>query len=296
MHLPDIESLRCFAAAAHHGSFRRAASEVGLSPAAFSDRIRRLEEQLGERLFVRTTRSCRLSKAGERALPHAKLALDAARRCLLASSDAPPPYDLVLGTRFELGMSWVVPSLEALEAKAPERRLHLYFGDSDALLSQLFAGRVDAVITSVRLSHPGVETASLHEETYALVAAPRLLGERPLSSCKDAAVHTLLDAHADLPLFRYFIDGRPAREVWRFSAIRRLGTIGAVKALTLRGQGIAVLPRYFVEAELSARQLVEPLPKARLASDYFRLVWRSGHPRGDDLAQLASELMSLPLR
>lgn len=296
MHLPDTESLRCFVAAAQHGSFRRAAAEVALSPAAFSDRIRRLEDQLGERLFVRTTRSCRLSKAGERALPHARQALEAARRCLVATADAPPPFDLVIGTRYELGMSWVVPALDALEAARPERRLHLYFGDSDALLGQLFAGKVDAVITSVRLSHPNLETASLHEETYALVAAPRLLAARPLGSWKDAAQHTLLDAHADLPLFRYFVDARPAREVWRFSAIRRLGTIGAVKALTVQGKGVSVLPRYFVEAELARQQLVEPLPRAKLMADYFRLVWRSGHPRGDDLSELASQLIDLPLR
>ena len=48
-------------------NFRRAARAVGLSPAALSDRIRRLEEQLGESLFQRTTRRVSLTLAGERA-------------------------------------------------------------------------------------------------------------------------------------------------------------------------------------------------------------------------------------
>ncbi|NUP06560.1 MAG: LysR family transcriptional regulator [Polyangiaceae bacterium] len=296
MHLPDTESLRCFTAAAHHKSFRRAAREVALSPAAFSDRIRRLEEQLGERLFVRTTRSCRLSKAGERALPHARQALDAARRCLVATAESPPPFDLVLGTRFELGMSWIVPALGPLSTARPERNLHLYFGDSDALLAALGAGSVDAIVTSARFSHPGLETASLHEEKYALVAAPTLLQRLPLKTSKDASSHTLLDIHADLPLFRYFLDGRPPREVWRFSRVQRLGTIAAVAAQAKRGEGVAVLPRYFVERDLAKKNLVEPLPKAKFAGDFFRLIWRSGHPRSDDLSALAAELEQMPLR
>src|SRR5689334_15642966 len=54
--LPSIESLRCFFAAAQHLNFRRAASEVGLTATAFSERIRGLERELGCALFARTTR------------------------------------------------------------------------------------------------------------------------------------------------------------------------------------------------------------------------------------------------
>lgn len=295
MQLPDTESLRCFVAAAHHKSFRLAAREVALSPAAFSDRLKRLEELLAERLFVRTTRSCRLSKAGERALPHAKEALLAARRCFVAEGEE-APFELTIGTRFELGMSFIVPALERLERAKPGRRIHLYFGDSDALLAALKGAHVDAIVTSARLSHPGIETASLHEERYALVAAPALLEKKPLKTFRDAARHVLLDVHADLPLFRYFLDARPAEEVWRFGAIERLGTIAAIAHRARSEKGVAVLPRYFVERDLKKRTLVEPLPKARLLVDFFRLIWRSGHPRSDDLSALASELVGIPLR
>src|SRR5260370_6976490 len=51
--LPDLESLRCFEAAARRLGFAAAAREVRLSPPAFSERIRRLEEQLGTALFPR---------------------------------------------------------------------------------------------------------------------------------------------------------------------------------------------------------------------------------------------------
>jgi DNA-binding transcriptional LysR family regulator len=296
MQLPDIDSLRCFVAAAHHKSFRKAAREVALSPGAFSDRIKRLEDLLGLRLFQRTTRSCQLTPEGERALVFASRAIDAARRTLDAASSAPVPFDLVVGTRYELGLSWLVPSLGPLEEKVRERRLHLFFGDTEALLLALERGQCDCVVTSARLSLPGLEMPPLHEERYALIAAPSLLEATPLRTHKDAANHVLLDAHLDLPLFRYFLDGRPAKETWRFARVQRLGTIAAILAQARAGAGIAVLPRYFVDKDLAKRTLVEPFPKAKLSADFFRLVYRSTHPRADDIVRLGDDLRSLPLR
>ena len=64
MRLPDLDSLRCFEAAAVALNFRRAARAVALPPAAFSDRIRQLEDQVGEPLFKRSTRQVALTVAG----------------------------------------------------------------------------------------------------------------------------------------------------------------------------------------------------------------------------------------
>ena len=72
--------------------------------------------------------------------------------------------------------------------------------------------------------------------------------------------------------------------------------LAAVAREVLRGRGVAVLPRYFIERDLARGTLVEPLPKARLSSDYFRLVSRSDHVRADELAALAEALRQSPLR
>ena len=65
----DLDSLRCFDAAATTLRFRAAAARVHLSAAAFSDRIRRLEESLDVSLLRRTTRKVALTDAGQRLLP-----------------------------------------------------------------------------------------------------------------------------------------------------------------------------------------------------------------------------------
>jgi DNA-binding transcriptional LysR family regulator len=296
--LPDLESLRCFAAAATHLRFRSAASSVHLSPTAFSERIRRLEEDLGVPLFERTTRRVRLTADGTRLLPHALRALDEVGRFQRAAGESagPESFELVIGTRFELGLSWIVPSLDALERRRPERTLHLSFGDSPDLLARAERATVDAVVTSERLRSASFDYVDLHEERYAFVGAPKLLRSKPIRSAADADEHILLDIHSDLPLFRYFRDAGPPHEVWAFRTIRRLGTIGAVSYVAQRGGGVAVLPRYLIAEDLRARRLREILPARPLQRDFFRLVWRRGHAQEAELRALAEDLRRIPLR
>jgi LysR family glycine cleavage system transcriptional activator len=296
--LPDLESLRCFEAAATHLSFRIAARVVALSPAAFSERIQRLEDTLGAQLFTRTTRRVSLTPAGARLVPQVRRVLDEARRCLdVAGDDAiTAPYELTIGTRYELGLSWLVPSLAELGRSRPERTLHLYFSDGPILTQQVLQGTIDAAVSSARLAVPNLEIAPLHPEDYVFVGAARLLRRKPLRQAGDAAAHTLLDISSDLPLFRYFQDACPHDEWWRFERVLHLGTIAAIRALACEGAGVAVLPRYFVDDDLAHGRLVPLVSQVRMASDLFRLLWRAGHPRDTELRALAADLRQLPLR
>lgn len=294
---PDLESLRCFVHAAHHLSFRVAARTVALSPAAFGDRIARLEESLGVVLFERTTRRVLLTPEGERLLPQARRCLDEAVRCAdVVKSSAPVPFDLVIGTRFELGMSWIVPALHTLEQNAPERHLHVYFGDTPDLLPRVLRDEVSCMITSARITTSGLELARLHLEEYVFVAARRLVERRPLTGPQGAGGHVLLDLHPDLPLFRYLLDARSPDEEWIFERVQYLGGIAAVRARVLEAAGVAVLPLYFVRHDLAAGRLKRLVPRTKLPTDWFRMVWRRGHPRAPAIRALAAELGRLPLR
>jgi LysR family glycine cleavage system transcriptional activator len=277
--LPDLESLRCFEAAARHPSFRAAASSVALSPAAFSERIRGLEDQLGAQLFDRGPRHLRLTAAGERLLPHARKVLAEAWRCAEVATGSDPAFELMLGTRYELGLSWLVPALSPLSRSRPQRSLDLYFGNTEHLLQALDSGRVDAVVGSMRLTRPGLRIALLHEETYRLVAAPG--GDRSV----------LLDTSRDLPLYRYWQDAQPDVH---WDRLECLSTIGALRIRALDGAGVCVLPEYFIRQDLAEGRL-ELLSEAPLRSDWFRLFWLEGHPRDAELVELGQELAGLPL-
>jgi LysR family glycine cleavage system transcriptional activator len=292
--LPDLESLRCFEAAAVTLNFRRAAAAVTLSPTAFSGRIRRLEEHLGYPLFMRTTRQVSLTRAGQALRPQVQRVLDNARRCLSLGREE-LPFELTVGTRYELGVSWLTPALGELRRARPERTVHLSFGESEDLLARLRNGHLDCAVSCVRLASGGVRYEQLHREDHVLVGAPELLAARPLREAADAPAHTLLDTHPELPLFRYLLDARPPGEGWRFQTVERLGVIAAVRHRALEGAGVAVLPEYYVRADLAAGRLEAALPNVRLVHDHFRLIWRSGHQREDELRELARELRAVPL-
>ncbi|MEL6343979.1 MAG: LysR family transcriptional regulator [Myxococcota bacterium] len=294
----DLDSLRCFVVAAEKRHFRLAARTVGLSPAAFSDRIKRLEASMDAILFDRTTRSVALTASGERLLPEARRCLAQAQVCMeaVADPDRQPPYSLLIGTRFELGLSWIVPALTPLNRMRPERTLGLSFGQSVDLMARLRASELDAFVSSSRLTRSGLRYATLHPERYVFVGEPECIAERPIDGPADAAAHTLIDATPSLPLFRYLLDGLGQTSDWPFENIEHLGTIAAIRHRVRDGHGVAVLPEYFVRPDLETGRLVQLMPEAPMREDAFRLIWRAGDPNTEKLRALADDLRTFPLR
>lgn len=296
--LPDLESLRCFLAAADTLNFRAAARVVGLTPAALGQRIRALEESLEVRLFHRTTRKVELTAAGMALLPKAQETMAAARACVRAARGelGPPPMEITIGTRHELGLSWVQPMLPDLENRFPYVNFHLYFGSGADLALRLQGHQIDCAVSSRRLSEPGLEAVNLHREDYVFVASPHLLASQPLDRLDDTASHTLLDIHSDLPLYRYFRDTPAVGDVVRFAGFRRMGTIAAIRAGVMRGAGVAVLPQYLVQPDLETGDLVPVLADVQLQPDWFRLVFRSDDPRVSTFRAMAAAMLTHPLR
>src|SRR5271170_945848 len=79
-----LDGVEAFLSVAQHSSFRRAATQLGVTPSAISQAVRALEARIGVVLFIRTTRSVGLTEAGERFLSRAKPAFAE----LVAASEA----------------------------------------------------------------------------------------------------------------------------------------------------------------------------------------------------------------
>jgi DNA-binding transcriptional LysR family regulator len=75
----DFLGLEAFLAVAERGSFHRAAAHLSITRTALSHRIRKFEEELREKLFIRTTRSVALTPAGLALLPRTRQLLGEAR-------------------------------------------------------------------------------------------------------------------------------------------------------------------------------------------------------------------------
>jgi LysR family transcriptional regulator, glycine cleavage system transcriptional activator len=295
--LPSVESLRCFCAAAKFLNFRAASRSVALTPAAFGQRIRMLEDELGEMLFVRTTRSVRLSVAGLALLPTAQRAIVAVEECarVVKAKDDLPPMSLALGTRHELGLSWILPQVDALQAAHPFLELNLYFGSGSDVVTRVRSGEIDCAVTSTPLADPKLDALRLHREDYVFVGAPALLKKAPLRVPEDAARHTLIDTDDGLALFRYWREA-PKGQPLTFARLARFGTIEAIRRRVVLGAGVGVLPRYLVEPDLAERRLRVLLPNVEPLHDWFRLVFRADDARRSVYGLLARSMSAVPLR
>jgi LysR family transcriptional regulator, benzoate and cis,cis-muconate-responsive activator of ben and cat genes len=139
----DVAQLRCFVAVADELNFTRAAGRLGVPQSAVSVQIRTLERRLGTPLFVRTTRSVRLTPDGEHLLGRARDALAAVDDvgAVAALRRARP-----LG-RLTLALETMHPSLEALlAATLPGTPTTIRIVDPVDHLEPLARGDIDACV------------------------------------------------------------------------------------------------------------------------------------------------------
>jgi LysR family transcriptional regulator, glycine cleavage system transcriptional activator len=296
--LAPIESLECFLAACRFMNFAKASRFVHLSPAAFGQRIRQLEEAVDTALFFRTTRRVDLTDAGRRLIPVVESIIQSVSGLASTAQDEALAVErqITIGTRHELGMSWLLPLLPTLEAQHPGLRIHLHFADSQELLQLLDTGEIDAAVCSVRLPTRRLAFEMLHEERYQFVASKKLIEQEGLHRMSRLLQQTLIDSNASLPLARYWLDADPERMRLQFRDVRYLGTIGAIRAFVRRGVGVAVLPRYFVERDIERGRLGVLFPRKPLQTDHFRLLYARKTHKSGLFAELAETMRESPLR
>lgn len=160
-----LDDLALFVRTAALGSLSAAARELNCSPAVASAALKRLEQQLETRLFVRSTRSLRLTAEGEQFLVHAGAALQslADGKQLLAGGKATISGVLQLSAPSDFGRNVLLPWLDAFQAEHPQLNLRVLLSDR---VTDLFRQPVDIAL---RYGEP---------EDSTLVALPVAPGNR----------------------------------------------------------------------------------------------------------------------
>lgn len=282
MALPDLDLLSTFLEIYRGGSITAAASRRGLSQPAVSGQLARLEGQIGEPLFVRSSRG---AVPTERAYDLARRIgthLDELNHALGpggpdgGAEDGTDPVGTVhLAGPSDLMAMRVVPALAPLTARG--LRLRITLGLAGELLAALAAARVDLVVSSVRPRLRNVVSTPLADEEFLLVGPPALARTVDPGRLAGEPVSAL----AHLPLVAYGEELPIVRRYWRSEFGRRppnpvavtVPDLRAVLAAVVAGAGVSVLPRYLAEPALGAGSVetlhqpaVRPLNTLYLAS------------------------------
>lgn len=292
-----LEPLRHFALVAQHSTFTAAARHAHVSQPALTASIKRLEEQMGARLFDRGSSGATLTEAGKALLPRARAALAAIEEGRRAVAEV---MGLAVGSvRVGAGATvctyYLPRTLARFRARFPGVQILLREATPDVLLDDLEAGDLDMVILArltapgsggarakpkrallsadlLRAARSGLAREKWIEDELVLVSAPGLpnAAAGPLVTfARGATTRSLTDLHfPDLPI------------------AMELGSIAAVKANVRAGVGVALVSKRAIERDLATKQLeIVPNSRGPIARPLFLV-----HRGRDRLPPAASEL------
>ena len=259
-HLPGLGSLRTFEAAARHLSFTKAADELAVTPAAVSGQVRTLEEQLGVRLFWRTSRTVSLTRSGETLLQATGEALDLLARAVERIGAGGERRTLAVSTGLSFAAKWLVPRLDRFRRLHPDVDVRI---DVSERLVDFVRDEADVGIRFGRGVYPGLRADRLSEELVFPVCSPRLLeGAHPLSQPDDLRHHPLihLDWHepgTEWPEWRTWLLAAGLGDIDPTRGIH-FGQTALVLQAAVEGQGVALGNSSLVADDLAAGRLVRP--------------------------------------
>jgi len=292
MDRPSIRQLESLVAIADHGSFRRAATALGISQPALSAHVQAAEQLLGVQVFERDRRSVLITQAGEDVVGRAREALtsvdavgDAARR-----RSEPLVGRLRLGVIPTVAPYWLPALLPAVRGRYPRLELILLEDQTHRLLAQLAAGQIELALLALPV--PGDFTAAEVAREAFVVAAPRgsqlakkkRVSERDLD---DATVLLLEDGHC--------LRDQALAVCERGGAIEsmevRATSLPTLVQMVAGGLGVTLLP------EAAAGALVQPRGPVVLAAferpvpgRTLGLVWRTSSARLREFRLLAETM------
>ena len=206
MKIENLSDLRVLVQTARTGSLTRAATVLGITPAAASATLKRIETQLGTRLFERSTRAMRLTQAGQTLLDYTSRAFD-----LLDEGEAQVTDDrtqlvgrIRLSAPSDLARATLLPWLDEFLQQYPGVQLDLSIGDRT---SDVIKDELDLAIRYGTLADSRLVARALMVSEPIVVAAPSYLA-------RHAAPATPMDL-VDHNCLAYDRAGRPHR-TWRF--------------------------------------------------------------------------------
>jgi LysR family transcriptional regulator, hydrogen peroxide-inducible genes activator len=284
-----VAQLRAFLALAEHLHFRDAAAVLGMSQPALSGAVAALEHALNTRLVERTTRKVLLTPAGERVARRAESVLAELDRLVeeVRAARGPLVGPLRLGVIPTVAPYLLPAVLPRLARDFPELELSVREQQTDHLVAELLAGRLDVAILALPVPASGVTELPLYEEDFLLVAPEaqpigpvpvprRALGELDVILLNEG--HCLRDQALDV-----------CREVGaRATAATYAAGLATLVQLVSGGLGVTLLPQTALPVEtrradgLAVYRFADPAPRREIG-----LAHRAASPRAAEFEVLA---------
>ncbi len=275
----DIELLRTFVAVVDNGSFTRAAGQIYRSQSAISMQIKRLEDQLERKLFLRNARALKLTLDGRALVPYARKLLklhDEAMDNIINRSQA---KNIRIGCPDDFSHTLLPDLIQVMRSKIDGVHISSVCANSNILRQQLDNGELDmTIITRPENSNEGVLLRQ--EQGVWLCEDPALLQQRPLPL---ALLEPSCKFHSSV------IDGLEKADIG-YDLICDTSNCGLLIELVKRGCAVSVMAAHAAPKDLTQLSNVAGLPTLPVAEIVICL--KGGNPmiEGISVEEIANQM------
>ena len=272
----DLDDLTAFVDVMHHGSFSAVARARGVAPSSISRAIASLEDELGVRLFQRTTRRIAPTEAGARYLERVEPIVEelVVAKEVVSDSGQTPRGTLRVTAPVSFAQLALTPLIPQFLEFYDELAIELLLSD---LMIDLLRDRIDVAVRLGKLPDSSLVARKLFDMTFVVCASPAHLDahgvpETPADLEERQCITFVMGEHRS----RWWFRDRRRRVVSEVHISGRcmIGNAIGVRQCCVAGMGFALLPRWAVESELRCGNLVDVFPELEVtATDFDGAAW-----------------------
>jgi DNA-binding transcriptional LysR family regulator len=287
----DLAQLEIFLCIAEEKSFSRAAEKMLRTQPALSIAIKRLEEELGEPLFDRSSKSGTLTEAGRILLSYAQRMINMRDEAKDAISELRGMFRgrLTIGANESTSLYLLPKLLLEYRRRHPQIKIEVFRNISEKIPSEVLERNLDFGFLSYDPMHPSLQSLEVHRDELVLVVPPKHhLAGRKQVTVKDLGNEHFVAHNVKTPartrIFDFFAQHRTPLNI-----CIELATLETIKEFVKLEVGLAILPRLAVEEEIKSGELIEVPVKGMKIEKTLRLVYR----REQTLSHAAKSFLEL---
>lgn len=272
----DLSQLEIFLRIAEEKSFSRAAEKMLRTQPAISIAIKRLEEDLGEPLFDRSSKAGTLTEAGKILHSYAQRMINLRDEARAAVSELRGMHRgrLSIGANESTSLYLLPPLLVEYRRRHPEIKIEVYRNFSERIPSEVLERNLDFGFLSYDPQHPSLQSMEVYRDELVFVVHPKHhLARRASVTVKELGSEQFVAHNVKTPsrarIFELF-----AQHCTPLNISIELATLETIKDFVRRNAGVAIIPRLVVRDDVRDGTLVEVPVRGMKIEKMLRIVFR----------------------